>query len=184
MLDRIGSLNSVESLAPHVSLSTAHFEERIFAIMVRRCTEPLKLVRAAASQLRSTSKDSPNTPSLFVPTVFKPLQALLEMTPSLQDHLGLPWISRVVEAVFGNYTNILASVKKTEDLLRRHRKGKKSAFSLFGGASTNDDGEEERFTAQMLVDVKALAEVAEKVGVNAEELTSYREIWEVLRHPG
>ena len=64
------------------------------------------------------------------------------------------------------------SVQKTEDLLRRHRKGKKSTFSLFGSASNASavsiEEEEERFKQQMLVDIKAFGKASENLGVSPE----------------
>lgn len=71
------------------------------------------------------------------------------------------------------YTSILVSVQKTEDLLRRHRKGKKSTFSLFGSSSNAStatiEEEEERFKQQMLVDIRALGNAAESLGVKLNE---------------
>ena len=70
------------------------------------------------------------------------------------------------------YTSILVSVQKTEDLLRRHRKGKKSTFSLFGSASNTSavsiEEEEERFKQQMIVDIRAFGKASENLGVVPE----------------
>jgi hypothetical protein len=64
-------------------------------------------------------------------------------------------------------------VQKTEDLLRRHRKGKKNTFSLFGSSSNASaatiEEEEERFKQQMLVDIRALGKAAEGLGVTLHE---------------
>lgn len=71
------------------------------------------------------------------------------------------------------YTSILVSVQKTEDLLRRHRKGKKNTFSLFGSgnnaSSATIEEEEERFKQQMLVDIRGLRKAAEGLGVTLVE---------------
>lgn len=67
-----------------------------------------------------------------------------------------------------SYTSILVSVRKTEDLLRRHRKGKKTGFSLFGSSANSGpsvEEEEHRFKQQMTADIMALAKEAEKLGV-------------------
>lgn len=52
--------------------------------------------------------------------------------------------------------------------MRRHRKGKKTGFSLFG-SSTNTgpsvEEEEQRFKQQMTADIMALAKEAEKLGI-------------------
>ena len=91
------------------------------------------------------------------------------------------------ESVFQNYATILASVRKTEDLLRRHRKSKKNTFSLFGGGSGNVkedvEVEEERFKKQMMTDAEALRKDAEGLGVKVVDLEGYKELIDVINRP-
>lgn len=66
----------------------------------------------------------------------------------------------------------MLTIRKTEDLVRRVRKNKKSGFSLFG-SSTADQGlsaeeEDERFKRQMLTDVEAMGEDAGGLGISPE----------------
>ena len=73
-----------------------------------------------------------------------------------------------------------------EDLLRRHRRSKRTGFSLFGSSGTGDgeeDVEEERFSKQMRIDIEALRRDAEGLGVNVGSLDSWRELGEVLERP-
>jgi hypothetical protein len=91
--------------------------------------------------------------------------------------------------VFNNYASILASVRKTEDLLRRHRKSKKNTFSLFGGgggggsAKEDVEAEEERFRKQMMMDAEALKKDAEGLGVAVVGLEGYKELVEIINRP-
>lgn len=60
-------------------------------------------------------------------------------------------------------------MKKTEESLRRLKKGKKPAFSLFGGTNAGKDDEsrdEERIRTQMIIDVNAFGKDAESLGVD------------------
>lgn len=124
-----------------------------------------------------------------MPTVLKPLHGLYTSRPSLRPSYGEVWSARIAESVFSNYASILASVRKTEDLLRRHRKSKKNTFSLFGGggggASAKEDveAEEERFRKQMMTDAEALKKDAEGLGVIVEALDGYKELVEVINRP-
>ena len=169
----------------HKSLDPFSFEERIVTIMSRRCCEALKLVRSIASQFRaSPAKIVEAQPSYFVPTVLKPLHQLLQSQPELRSTYGPSWSTRVVEEVLSAYASILSSVKKTEDLLQRHRKSKKTTFSLFGSSGTVDvEVEEERFKLQMLTDVEALGKDARGLGVELGKLWSWRELLEVCNRP-
>lgn len=85
-------------------------------------------------------------------------------------------------------------MKKTEDLLRKHRKSKKSGITSFfsgggsgGGGGGHDDGsgekEEERFTNQMKVDIDALKEDAKGLGVDPESMDSWNELLAVVNKP-
>ena len=81
-------------------------------------------------------------------------------------------------------------MRKTEDLLRRHRKSKKGGFSLFGGnsAASEESGageEEDRFKRQMQVDIEALAADAKKLGVDVEQkgLEGWTKLVEVVNRP-
>jgi hypothetical protein len=56
-------------------------------------------------------------------------------------------------------------MKKTEESLRRLKKGRQTAFSLFSGAGAGNDEDEERIRTQMILDVEAFARDAETMGV-------------------
>jgi hypothetical protein len=81
------------------------------------------------------------------------------------------------------YLNYLSVMKKTEESLRRLKKGKKAGFSLFGSSSTPaDDGkDEERIRHQMALDVEAFGEDAIALDVNVEECQAYVQLGESVR---
>jgi len=65
----------------------------------------------------------------------------------------------------------LTAMKKTEESLRRLKKGKKSTFSLFGTSNPGKDEEgrdEERIKVQMILDVEAFGKDARSLGVNVD----------------
>jgi hypothetical protein len=67
-------------------------------------------------------------------------------------------------------------MKKTEESLRRLKKGKKATFSLFGSSSAAKDDEgrdEERIRTQMVQDVAAFGKDAESLGVSLKKSESY-----------
>lgn len=74
-------------------------------------------------------------------------------------------------------------MKKTEESLRRLKKGKKSAFSLFGPSSSakDDDGraDEEKIRTQMVLDVEAFGKDAQSLGVSVDESATYRALKEL-----
>lgn len=74
-------------------------------------------------------------------------------------------------------------MKKTEESLRRLKKGKKTGFSLFGsGPTPADDGkDEERIRHQMALDVEAFGKDAIALGVDIEECQAFVQLEESVR---
>ncbi|BEI94590.1 uncharacterized protein CcaverHIS019_0701620 [Cutaneotrichosporon cavernicola] len=166
-----------------VGLSTKAFAARIISILQRRCAEPLKHVRSVASQFRAAPPRS-SAPSHFVSQVLRPLHTFLDARPALSAYRA-DWSAAVVEHVLTQYASILASVRKTEDLLRRHRKSKKSGFSLFGSSSAAapEGDEDERFRQQMRSDIDALAADAKSLGAPVGGMTQWKELVDVVERP-
>lgn len=183
--ERIAGLSVLTDLGGFpLSLDYKPFSARIVSILQRRCSEPVKAVRSVASQLRA-SPPKTTAPSHFIPSLLKPLHAFFDARPSLAKEHKEAWSAEVVGYVCGQYTSILASVRKTEDLLRRHRKSKKGGFSLFGANTGSADtaDEDERFRAQMITDVDALAKDALSLGVQVEDMGTWTELKEVVERP-
>ena len=74
-------------------------------------------------------------------------------------------------------------MRKTEESLRRLKKGKKAGFSLFGSGSTSvEDGkDEERIRHQMSLDVEAFGNDAIALGVDTKECQAYVQLEESVR---
>ena len=67
-------------------------------------------------------------------------------------------------------------MQKTEDSLRRMRKGKMFALPLFGGGASreNEEGKDaERIRMQIVLDVDALGEDAKRLGVDVDASEAY-----------
>jgi hypothetical protein len=83
--------------------------------------------------------------------------------------------------VCANYASTLIGVRKTEDLLKRHRKIKKTGFSLFGGGGAQDaPGDDGAFDAQMKTDIEALGAALEGFGVDVGSSEEFGKLEEAL----
>jgi hypothetical protein len=161
-------------------VSVAAFERIVEDALLARCTEQLKPIRAVASQLRTTSRTGS---SAYIASVFRPLRLLLDEFPNLSS---AQLCRSVASEVFSQFGVMLASVRKTEDLLRRHRKSRKTGFSLFGTGDTSDgvSGEEERrFDEQMREDIETLGREAGHLGVPYEDMAEWQELRQVMGRP-
>lgn len=75
------------------------------------------------------------------------------------------------------YLSQLAGMRRAEESLRRLKIGKRHGFSFFGGSSATpdeDNRDDERLRAQLILDVTAFGQDAEALGVNLESCTSYK----------
>ncbi|WWC72121.1 uncharacterized protein I206_106081 [Kwoniella pini CBS 10737] len=205
---KVSDLNTVKSLGleEHLTLPVTPYSDVLLQILTRRCIDPLKLIRSIASQFRASPSPSINSqqkqqPSYFISNVLKPLHNLYNLNPSLKNNYSKNWNKQIINNIFINYSNILSSVKKTEDLLRKHRKSKKNNLtSFFSSSSTSssnnnnnnsnsdpiigeNEKEEEKFKNQMILDINTLKEDAKSLEVNVEELQSWKELVEVVNKP-
>ncbi|CCL98683.1 uncharacterized protein FIBRA_00685 [Fibroporia radiculosa] len=167
------ALSTIAALVPPSS-------GQIIAILSRRGCDALLSMRSIPSQFRamSSNKRTPSEPSYFVSLIFRPVKGFFEgLGLALKDEFLQAYAEEVFEIVTQRYIHFLSAMKKTEESLRRLKKGKKSAFSLFGGSqpAKEDDGraDEEKIRAQMTLDVEAFGKDAEALGVAVEQSEAF-----------
>ncbi|KAG1816061.1 COG complex component [Suillus subaureus] len=163
------------------ALSTSLYSQAT-AILSRRCCDALLPVRSIPSQFRAMSnKRLPSEPSYFAPTILRPVRIFFGIGTiggpgeRLKEELLRDVSTDVVESVCQRYIQYLTAMKKTEESLRRLKKGKKSTLSIFGSATAGkDDGkDEERIRAQMILDVEAFKTEGEALGVEMQSVDSF-----------
>ncbi|TFK92716.1 COG complex component [Polyporus arcularius HHB13444] len=164
---------------------------QIIVILSRRGCDALLSMRSIPSQFRamSSSKRMPTEPSYFVSLIFKHTKAFFAIQTvegpgsALKDTFLKPVAEEVFEVIAQRYIYYLSAMKKTEESLRRLKKGKKSTYSLFGSSAREDEGraDEEKIRTQMILDVDAFGREAESLGVAVQENTTYRSLVEMAR---
>jgi hypothetical protein len=171
------------------ALSTSLYSQAT-AILSRRCCDALLPVRSIPSQFRAMSnKRLPSEPSYFAPTILRPVRIFFGIGSvngpgeRLKEELLKDVSTNVVDSVCQRYIQYLTAMKKTEESLRRLKKGKKSTLSVFGSATTGkDDGrDEERIRAQMILDVEAFKTEGEALGVTMQSMDSFIVLDQMVR---
>ncbi|PPQ63986.1 hypothetical protein CVT24_009415 [Panaeolus cyanescens] len=147
---------------------------KIISILSRQCCEGLLPVRGIPSQFRAMSnKRNPTEPSYFVPSILRPVKLYFgiigggNIGSTLKDPYLQSFATEIFDQVSQRYTNYLTFMKKTEESLRRLKKGKKPTLSIFG-AGGDDFKDEERIRLQMILDVEAFGEDARSLGVDVD----------------
>lgn len=74
-------------------------------------------------------------------------------------------------------------MRKTEESLRRLKKGKKSTLGIFSGASASkdDDRDEERIRAQMIMDVETFGQDGKSLGIGIASVESYVQLSQMVQ---
>lgn len=158
-------------------------------ILARRGCDALLPMRSIPSQFRASAKKTPTEPSYFVSLIFKHTKAFFGIQTvdgpgcALKDSLLAPVAEEVFEVVAQRYIYFLSAMKKTEESLRRLKKGKKATYSLFGASKGDDDGkaDEDKIRTQMILDVDAFGREAQSLGVAVQENATYRSLVEMAR---
>jgi conserved oligomeric Golgi complex subunit 2 len=177
-------LQSLTNVIPPLS-------SQLVSILTRRASEALQPVRSMPLQFRAMSnKRPPSEPSFFVTGVLRPVRTFFGVESgigpgaSLKEELMQPYAEEVFEAVVQKYIFYVTAMRKKEESLRKLKKGKKPAFSLFGGAPKEDDGrDEERIRQQMVLDVEAFGKDAETLGVDVQGNASFKSLHEMATAP-
>ncbi|KAF4563335.1 hypothetical protein EYR36_003778 [Pleurotus pulmonarius] len=197
------SLAALTTLIPSMS-------SEIVAILSKRCCDALLPVRSIPSQFRAMSnKRMPTEPSYFVPSILRPLKVFFCIGTnegpgaSLKQEFLDAYANEVFDTVAQRYASrsrpnprtkslwvrymyYLTAMRKTEESLRRLKKGKKVSYSLFGSSSSgkDDDGKDEaRIRNQMVLDVEAFGKDGETLGVRTDRHESFRSLHELVMAP-
>ncbi|PCH36075.1 COG complex component [Wolfiporia cocos MD-104 SS10] len=172
------SLSSVTALVPPLS-------GQIIAILSRRACDALLSMRSIPSQFRAMSSNRmPTEASYFVSLIFRPVKSFFGIDPAdgpgsvMKKEFLQAYAEGVFEIVAQRYIYYLSAMKKTEESLRRLKKGKKSTFSLFGSSAKDDDGraDEEKIRMQMVLDVEAFGKDAVSLGVDVHKSDTYKQL--------
>ncbi|EMD37937.1 hypothetical protein CERSUDRAFT_50066 [Gelatoporia subvermispora B] len=166
---------------------------QIVYILARRACDALLAMRSIPSQFRAmSSKRKPTEPSHFISLIFRPLKLFFAIGAAdgpgaaLKADFLQHYSTEVFEIVAQRYIYFLSSMKKTEESLRRLKKGRESAFSfLSGGGSRDNSGraDEEKIRAQMILDVEAFGEEAKSLGVPTRENETYKALVDMAQAP-
>ncbi|THH20409.1 hypothetical protein EW146_g922 [Bondarzewia mesenterica] len=176
------TLQGLISLVPPLS-------SQIVAILTKRACEALMPVRSIPSQFRAMSNKRPPTePSYFVASILRPLKVFFAIGTaegpgsSLRADYLRSYSEEIFENVVQRYIHYLTAMKKTEESLKRLKKGKKSTFSLFGNAAGKEDDnrDEERIRTQMILDVEAFGKDAESLQVDVRGSASFKSLSDMV----
>ncbi|KAG6857675.1 hypothetical protein H0H87_004091 [Tephrocybe sp. NHM501043] len=183
--------DALQNILSNLTSLISPLSDEVVNILTKRCCDALLPVRSIPSQFRAMSnKRIPTEPSYFVASILRPLKLFFGI--GIGDGIGLslgkdyvqPYSIEIFENIVQRYIFYLTAMKKTEESLRRLKKGKKPTFSLFGSANAgkeDDARDEERIRIQMILDVDAFGSDAESLGVIPQSSEAYNALKDMVQ---
>lgn len=154
--------------------------QHIVGDTAKSCCNHLRLVNDIPRLYRRTNREVPTKPSSYVGLLLEPLAELRShVTESLRVTWSAEWTRGILEEVARQYTtvtnDVLVSVKKMEDSLKRLKRGR-DRTPLPEGVASDDD----KIRLQLYLDVESFGQKMEELGISSSNVTSYGPLLEIV----
>lgn len=157
------------------------FSDYVVADVTNQCALHLKQVSDIPRLYRRTNREVPSKPSTYISAALKPLAMFLEEHAAiLKDQQKMVICSQVfsslVELYFSVTSDVLTSVKKMEESLKRLKKVRGSD-KLMGSQGMSDD---DKIRQQLILDITCFGDQVTQLGVDKSMLDNYRKLLELV----
>ncbi|XP_071080140.1 conserved oligomeric Golgi complex subunit 2-like isoform X1 [Haliotis cracherodii] len=156
------------------------FQVFVSGDLIGQCCVYLKQVSDIPRLYRRTNRDVPSKPSTYIISLGKPLKLFLdEHAEALGGKLRTGFLktvfSSLAEQYFGVTSEVLSSVKKMEDSLKRLKKAR-GTDKTGGGQGISDD---DKIRQQLIIDIANFGEQVEAFGVSPGSVEGYDKLQEL-----
>ncbi|KAM5163878.1 conserved oligomeric Golgi complex subunit 2 [Mantella aurantiaca] len=165
---------ALEDIFTSLSASLLVINNRISVNLSESCLVYLKNTLEVPRLYRRTNKDVPTRPSFYIENAFKPLFVLQnEYENILKQTSKAKWLkgalSECAHKYYETVSDVLSSVKKMEDSLKRLKQARKTAFS---SNSTNGGiSDDNKIRLQLALDVEYFVNQVQQFGFCPEDVS-------------
>ncbi|XP_038168540.1 conserved oligomeric Golgi complex subunit 2 [Arvicola amphibius] len=172
--------DSQSSLSAHVPALSS----RIVQGLSESCFGYLKSALEVPRLYRRTNKEVPSTASSYVESALKPFYQLQhghghKVKPAMMKHWVQEALSESTHRYFETVSDVLNSVKKMEESLKRLKQARRAPatnpVSSSGGMSDDD-----KIRLQLALDVEFLGEQIQKMGLQTNDIKSFSALAELV----
>ncbi|KAH0519885.1 Conserved oligomeric Golgi complex subunit 2 [Microtus ochrogaster] len=172
--------DSQSSLSAHVPALSS----RIVQDLSESCFSYLKSALEVPRLYRRTNKEVPGTASSYVESALKPFYQLQhghghKVKPAMMKHWVQEALSESTHRYFETVSDVLNSVKKMEESLKRLKQARRTPatnpVSSSGGMSDDD-----KIRLQLALDVEFLGEQIQKMGLQTNDIKSFPALVELV----
>ncbi|KAF4090537.1 hypothetical protein AMELA_G00053750 [Ameiurus melas] len=134
---------------------------------------------------RRTNKEVPTRASAYMDNALQPLHQLLtDSTGVVKASIILEWLrvalSDCTHRYFETISDVLSSVRKMEESLKRLKQARKTATTSTAGANTGPS-DDSKIRLQLALDVEYLGEQIQKMGLQPSDITMFSALLDLVR---
>ncbi|XP_013396594.1 conserved oligomeric Golgi complex subunit 2-like [Lingula anatina] len=173
-----------ESLQESQTSITKHlpgFGEYIVKDITAQCSVHLKLVNDIPRLYRRTNREVPSKTSGYLNSLLKPLKMFLdEHKTTISEEMYRSWVMKIICEITEQYhsivTDVLTSVKKMEDSLKRLKRSKTTPN--FG--SNQGPSDDDKIRLQIALDVDEFGKQIENLGICKDAIEAYKKLHDLV----
>ncbi|XP_059981556.1 conserved oligomeric Golgi complex subunit 2 isoform X3 [Lagenorhynchus albirostris] len=159
--------------------------DRVTQDLSESCFSHLKSALEVPRLYRRTNKEVPTTASSYVDSALKPLY---QLQSGHKDKLKQAIIQQWLEGALSDSTHkyyetvsdVLNSVRKMEESLKRLKQARRTAPATPAGPSGGGMSDDDKIRLQLALDVAYLGEQIEKIGLRTKDIRSFPALTELV----
>ncbi|XP_058909300.1 conserved oligomeric Golgi complex subunit 2 isoform X1 [Kogia breviceps] len=159
--------------------------DRITQDLSESCFSHLKSALEVPRLYRRTNKEVPTTASSYVDSALKPLYQLQNgHKDKLKQAIIQQWLegalSESTHKYYETVSDVLNSVRKMEESLKRLKQARRTAPATPTGPSGGGMSDDDKIRLQLALDVAYLGEQIEKIGLRTKDIRSFPALTELV----
>uniref|UniRef100_A0A8B9LPJ8 COG complex component COG2 C-terminal domain-containing protein n=1 Tax=Astyanax mexicanus TaxID=7994 RepID=A0A8B9LPJ8_ASTMX len=181
-----------------IAADVDHLQEQVLEVLVviivynrmtqhltERSVRFLKNASEVPRLYRRTNKEVPTRASAYMDNALRPLHQLVtDSTGVVKDSIIQQWLrvtlSDCTHRYFETISDVLSSVKKMEESLKRLKQARKTATTSTAGANTGPS-DDSKIRLQLALDVEYLGEQIQKMGLQPSDIPMFSSLLDLVQ---
>ncbi|KAM4729314.1 conserved oligomeric Golgi complex subunit 2 [Anableps anableps] len=169
-----------------LSSSIPSLNTRMTQHLTERCCRFLKSASEIPRLYRRTNKDVPVRASAYMDNALQPLHQLLTDSSGLVNpQTAQEWLrvtlSDCTQKYYETISEVLSSVKKMEDSLKRLKQARKGASAAVITGANGGPTDDSKIRLQLALDVEYLGEQIQKMGLQPSDISMFSTLMELVK---
>ncbi|XP_047208155.1 conserved oligomeric Golgi complex subunit 2 [Girardinichthys multiradiatus] len=169
-----------------LSSSIPSLNTRMTQHLTERCCRFLKSASEVPRLYRRTNKDLPVRASAYMDNALRPLHQLLaDSTGLVNPQTAQEWLrvtlSDSTQKYYETISEVLSSVKKMEDSLKRLKQARKGGTTAVNTGANGGPTDDSKIRLQLALDVEYLGEQIQKMGLQPSDISMFSTLMELVK---